>query len=160
MQYVQDKFHVLLFNLVVFRTSLLIYQASGTDSHLYPKSYYCFCILTCQIRIWCSGTRKWSQRREVDHFCQGNISAIQPSEIPSESSRGTFACTHPTLDIHVRPGWRFRQLWDLRLGCSDLRLEHIFEIYGSSIGVCIFVIQSNQEKSSQVNSTHSLNKSQ
>ena len=33
--------------------------------------------------IWCSGTRKWIQRYEIDHFCQGHISAIRPPEIPS-----------------------------------------------------------------------------
>ena len=34
-----------------------------------------------QIGIRCSGTRKCSQRYEIDHFCQGNISAIQASVI-------------------------------------------------------------------------------
>ena len=54
--------------------------------------------------IWCSGTRKWLQRYEIDNFCQGEISAVQPSEIPSESGRGTFGFTYPTSDIHIRPG--------------------------------------------------------
>ena len=37
-----------------------------------------------QIRIRCSGTGKCSQRYEIDHFRQGNISAIQPSELHAE----------------------------------------------------------------------------
>ena len=37
-----------------------------------------------QIGIRCSGTRKCSQRYEIDHFCQGFFSCIQPSEIPIE----------------------------------------------------------------------------
>ena len=44
------------------------------------------CIRACkssQIGIWCSGTKKCSQRHEIGHFCKGNISAIWPSEILS-----------------------------------------------------------------------------
>ena len=37
-----------------------------------------------QIGIRCSRTRKCLQRYEIDHFCQGNLSGIQPSEIPLE----------------------------------------------------------------------------
>ena len=35
-----------------------------------------------QIGIRWSGTRKCSQRYQIDHFCQGFFSGIQPSEIP------------------------------------------------------------------------------
>ena len=34
-----------------------------------------------QIGIRCSGTRKCSKRYQIDHFCQGFFSAIQPCEI-------------------------------------------------------------------------------
>ena len=37
-----------------------------------------------QIVIRCSGTKKYSQRYQIDYFCQGFFSAIQSSEIPSE----------------------------------------------------------------------------
>ena len=37
-----------------------------------------------QIGIWCSGAKKCSQKNEINHFCLGYFSAIQPSEIPSE----------------------------------------------------------------------------
>ena len=35
-----------------------------------------------QIGIRCSGTNKCFQRHQIDHFCQGFFSAIQPLEIP------------------------------------------------------------------------------
>ncbi len=37
-----------------------------------------------QIGIRCSGTKKCSQRYQINHFCQGFFSGIQPSEIPIE----------------------------------------------------------------------------
>ena len=43
---------------------------------------------TSQIAIWRSGTKKGSQRYEIDNFCIGMFSAIQPSEIPPEIPRG------------------------------------------------------------------------
>ena len=37
-----------------------------------------------QIGIRCCGTKKCSQRYQIDHFCQGFLSCIQPSESPIE----------------------------------------------------------------------------
>ena len=37
-----------------------------------------------QIGIWCSGTKKCSQKYEINRFCLGICSAIQPSEILPE----------------------------------------------------------------------------
>ena len=61
-----------------------------------------------QIGIRCSGTRKCSQRYEIDHFCQGNISAIQSFEILSGSSRGISVLPLP------RPIYRWDQaeVWE------------------------------------------------
>ena len=33
-----------------------------------------------QIGVWCSGTKKCSQRYQICHFCKGNISAIRTSK--------------------------------------------------------------------------------
>ena len=41
-----------------------------------------------QIGIWCSGTKKCSQKYEINHFCLGIFSAIQPSEILPEIPPG------------------------------------------------------------------------
>ena len=41
-----------------------------------------------QIGIWCSGTKKCSQKYEINHFCLGIFSAIQPSEIFPEVPPG------------------------------------------------------------------------
>ena len=60
-----------------------------------------------------------------------------------KSSRGTFGFTHPMSDIHIRPGWSLRRFRNWRLVCSELRIRPDFQIYGSSIGVCNYVIQSN-----------------
>ena len=97
--------------------------------------------------IWCSGTRKWLQRYEIDYFCKGHISAVQPSEIPSESGRGTFGFTYPTSDIHIRPGWSLRSFRHWRLVCSELRIK-TNQIKQN---------QSHQTKSSQINSIKLIN---
>ena len=41
-----------------------------------------------QIGMWCSGTKKCSQKYEINHFCLGIFSAIQPSEILPEIRPG------------------------------------------------------------------------
>ena len=41
-----------------------------------------------QIGIWCSGTKKCSQKYEINHFCLGIFSAIQPFEILPEIPPG------------------------------------------------------------------------
>ena len=41
-----------------------------------------------QIGIWCYGTKKCSQKCEINHCCSGILSAIQPSEILPEIPPG------------------------------------------------------------------------
>ena len=41
-----------------------------------------------QIGIWCSGTKKCSQKYEINHVCLRIFSAIQPSEILPEMPLG------------------------------------------------------------------------
>jgi len=41
-----------------------------------------------QIGIWCFGTKKCFQKYEINHFCLGIFSAIQPSEILPEIPPG------------------------------------------------------------------------
>ncbi len=41
-----------------------------------------------QIGMWCSGTKKCSQKYEINHFCLGIFSAIRPSEITPEIPPG------------------------------------------------------------------------
>ena len=108
-----------------------------------------------QIRISCLGTRKCLHRYEIDHFCLGNICVIQPSEIPSESNRGAFGCTHPTPDVHVKPSWSFRQIRNWRLGCVELRIKHILQFMVQAQGFVIML--SKQIKSislNQINESH------
>ena len=54
---------------------------------------------TSQIGIWCSGTKKCSQRYEIDHFCPGMFSAVRPSEIPPEIPPGIPL--ELSLEIHL-----------------------------------------------------------
>ena len=118
-----------------------------------------------QIGIRWSGTKKCSQRYEIDHFCLGIFAGIQPSDFFSWSGRGIFGFTHPISDIPMTPSWSLRSFRNWRLVCSELHIETDFEIYGSSIGVCIDVIQSNPIQSNpfQCNPiqsiTHSFNQS-
>ena len=69
-----------------------------------------------------------------------------------KSSRGTFGFTHPMSDIHIRPGWSLRRFRNWRLVCSELRIRPDFQIYGSSIGVCNYVIQSHPVQSDPIHS--------
>ena len=41
-----------------------------------------------QIGMWCSGTKKCSQKYEIDHFCLGIFPAIRPSDIIPEIPPG------------------------------------------------------------------------
>ena len=61
-----------------------------------------------QVRIWWSGTQKCSQRIEIDHFCEGKCSALQPSKSCYESNRGSFRFTHSISDIPMTPSCSLR----------------------------------------------------
>ena len=66
-------------------------------------------------------------------------------EFVSHSIRNVLRFTHSSPDVHVRAGGLVRQIRDCRLGCSELRLEHILN----------FLVRA--QGSSQVNSlTHSI----
>ena len=58
-----------------------------------------------QIGIRCSGTKKCSQRYQINHFCQGFFSAIQSQKI-SVSEQSVFfantATSFPSMS-HVYP---------------------------------------------------------
>ena len=76
----------------------------------------------------------------------------------SWSGRGIFGFTHPISDVPMTPSWSLRSFRNWRLVSSELHIETDFEIYGSSIGVCIYVIQSNPIQSNpfQCNSIQSI----
>ena len=63
---------------------------------------------TSQIGIRWSGTKKCSQRYEIDHFCLWIFAAIHSSEILLWSNRGTFGFIHPISDIPMIPSWSLR----------------------------------------------------
>ena len=52
-----------------------------------------------QIGIWCSGTKKCSQKYEINHFCLRIFPAIQPSEITPEIPPGIPL--ELSLEIHL-----------------------------------------------------------
>ena len=74
---------------------------------------------------------------------------------------GTFRFTHSISDIPMTPICSLRSFRNWRLGCCELHVDTDFEIYGSSIGVCIYVIQSNPIQSNpfQCNPIQSINHS-
>ena len=96
---------------------------------------YFSCFHACQIGIRCSRTKKCSQTFEIDHFRQGNLSALQPSKNCHESNRGSFRFTHSIFDIFMTPSCSLRKFRNWRLVCCELHVDADFEIYGSSIGV-------------------------
>ena len=111
-----------------------------------------------QIGIRWSGTRKCSQRYQIDHFCQGFFSAIQPS-IFHNPAKGSFGFAHSMSDIPMTPRCSLRSFRNWRLACSELHIKTDFEIYGSSIGVCNYVIRSNPINQSKSNKIESINPS-
>ena len=80
-----------------------------------------------QIGIRCSRTRKCSQRYEIDYFCQGIFSAIQPSEIPPEIPLGLSFELHLEILLDISP--------DLHLQIH-FKLYSNYEIYSPGIEVC------------------------
>ena len=82
-----------------------------------------------QIGIRCSGTRKCSQRYEIDHFCQGFFSCIQPSEIPPEIPLEISPEIHLEILLEISPGPELHLEMHLEIYLNN-------EIYGRSIGVC------------------------
>jgi len=79
-----------------------------------------------QIGIRCSGTKKYSQRFEIGHFCPGTFSALQSSKNWYESNRGTFRFTIPISDIPVTPSFSLRSYWNRRLVCSEYRFRNLW----------------------------------
>ena len=89
-----------------------------------------------QIGVRCSGTRKWSKRFNIDHFCQGFCSAIQSSEMPPEIPSEL----HLEIPFEISPEMHLEMHFEIP---PELHLEMHFEIstnneiYGRSIrGMC------------------------
>ena len=115
-----------------------------------------------QIGIRWSGTRKCSQTYEIDHFYQGLFSAIQLSKFFHNPGKGSFRFAHSMSDIPMTPRGSLRSFRNWNLACSQLHIKTDFEIYGSSIGVCNYVIRYNpinQIKLSQIKSNQSIHQS-
>ena len=96
-----------------------------------------------QIGIRWSGTRKCSQRYQIDHLCHGFFSAIQLSKLCHNPRKEFVGFARSMSDIPMTPRCSLRMFRNWRLACSELHIKTDFEIYGSSIGVCNYVIGSN-----------------
>ena len=83
---------------------------------------------TSQIGIRWSGTKKCSQRYEIDHFCLGIFAGIQPSEFVSWSGTGIFGFTHPISDIPMTPSWSLRTFSELEVGMFWAAHRDIFSL--------------------------------
>ena len=113
-----------------------------------------------QIGIRWSGTRKCSQRYGIDHFYQVFFSAIQPSKFFHNPGKGSFRFAHSMSDIPMTPRGSLRSFRNWNLACSQLHIKTDFEIYGSSIGVCNYVIRSNPiSQSNKIKSNQSIHQS-
>ena len=64
----------------------------------------------------CSETKKCPQRLEIDHFCPGKISSLEPSKNGCESNRGTLRFTISISDILMAPSCSLRSF--LEVGVS------------------------------------------
>ena len=74
-------------------------------------------------------------------------------------AKGSFGFAHSMSDIPMKPRCSLRSFRNWRLVCSELHINTDFEIYGSSIGVCNYVIRSNPIHSSKSNKIESINPS-
>ena len=85
-----------------------------------------------QIGIRCSGTKKCSQRYEIDHFCLGIFSAIQPSEILSNPPAGQPASRPASQPASQPASWlvSYGILWNLCRMVSYGILWNLMESYG------------------------------
>ena len=99
-----------------------------------------------QNSLRCSETKKCSQRFEIDRFCPGRISSLEPSKIGCESNRGTLRFTISISDILMTPSCSLRSFRNRRLVRCEPQVDTGFEIYGSSIGVCNLVCNGTQFK--------------
>ena len=84
-----------------------------------------------QIGLESSETKKCSQRFEIDHFCPGKISSLEPSKNGCESNRGTFCFTISISDILVAPSCSLRSFLEVgvswaasRYSFWNLRFKH------------------------------------
>ena len=74
-------------------------------------------------------------------------------------AKGSFGFAHSMSDIPMTPRCSLRMFRNWRLACSELHIKTDFEIYGSSIGVCNYVIRSNPIHQSKSNKIESINPS-
>ena len=82
-----------------------------------------------QIGIRCSGTRKCSQRYEIDHFCPGFFPAIQSCEIPFEIPFGILVKFSFGIHLEILFDIPFEVPCGLPLELSlEISLEIPFEI--------------------------------
>ena len=112
-----------------------------------------------QIGVRCSGTKKCSQRYQIDHFCQGFFSSHSTFVFFHNPGKGSFGFAHSMSDIPMTPRCSLRMFRNWRLACSELHIKTDFEIYGSSIGVCNYVIGSNPINQINSNQIESINPS-
>ena len=74
-------------------------------------------------------------------------------------AKGSFGFAHSMSDIPMTPRCSLRSFRNWRLVCSELHIKTDFEIYGSSIGVCNYVIGSNPINQINSNQIESINPS-
>ena len=112
-----------------------------------------------QIGIRWSGTRKCSQRYQIDHFYQGFFVSHSTFDFFHNPGKGSFGFAHSMSDIPMTPRCSLRSFRKWNLAWSQLHIKTDFEIYGSSIGVCNYVIRSNPINQSKSNQIESINPS-
>ena len=103
-----------------------------------------------QIRIWCSRTKKCSQRHEINHLCLWifqpfNLKNFFPNPVGEPPLRLNTSNARSTYK--TRP--KLEKFSELEVGMFRAAHETYFEIYSSSIGVL------NQITSSTANQTNS-----
>mgnify|MGYP007045444147 CR=1 FL=1 len=87
------------------------------------------------------------------------FSAIQPSKFFHNPGKGSFRFAHSMSDIPMTPRGSLRSFRNWNLAWSQLHIKTDFEIYGSSIGVCNYVIQSNPINQSNKIKSNRINQS-
>ena len=102
---------------------------------------------TSHIGVRWSGTKKCSQRYEIDHFCLGIFAGIQPSNVfrdpVGESS--VLPIRYPIYRWHQAEAWEVFGIggWYV-LSCTP---RQISKYAVRAYGVCVYVIQCNPVQS-------------
>ena len=86
----------------------------------------------------CSETKKCSQRFEIDHFCPGKISSLEPSKNGCESNRGTLRFIISISDILMAPSCSLRSFLEVGVSWAASRYSFRnlwFKHRGMQLGV-------------------------